>query len=167
MLGAWASEYQAAFARRAMADIAFEDPEGMYYLVDVKTHRRDTDFNMPNLTSVERLVRLYEDDHNVFTLLLVDYALAEERLHFEQVRFFPIEFISWACLTIGALGWGQIQIANINHLVIQRQSRRAWMLSLCERLAQFYPREMEKIAQRKAHFEQVEQVWRARQDIWA
>lgn len=38
-----------------MADLAFTDKEGIYSVVDVKTHREDTRFNMPNLTSVERL----------------------------------------------------------------------------------------------------------------
>ncbi|MCS6872258.1 MAG: hypothetical protein RML95_01640 [Anaerolineae bacterium] len=165
-LGNLASRYQADFARRAMADIAFEGSDGMYYIVDVKTRRHNTRFNMPNLTSVERLARLYEDDRNVFALLLVDYAIAGTLLHSEQVRFFPIEFISWECLTIGALGWGQIQIANVSHLVVQMQSRRTWMLTLCERLLQFYPREIDKIVQRMAHFKEVQQAWVAREDTW-
>ena len=49
--------YSSAFARRAMADLAFEDGDKCYYVVDVKTHRTSTKFNMPNLTSVERLAR--------------------------------------------------------------------------------------------------------------
>jgi hypothetical protein len=47
-------KYSSQFARRAMADLAFEDKDGLYYFVDVKTHRLSTKFNMPNLTSVER-----------------------------------------------------------------------------------------------------------------
>jgi len=58
------TEYSANFARRAMADLAFEDSDGLYYVVDVKTHRLSTRFNMPNLTSVERLARFYESDRN-------------------------------------------------------------------------------------------------------
>lgn len=41
--------------RRAMADVIFMDYQDNYFRVDIKTHNRDTDFNMPNLTSVERL----------------------------------------------------------------------------------------------------------------
>ena len=65
-LGDWCSEYSSEFARRAMADMAFTDVEGIYSVVDVKTHREDTRFNMPNLTSVERLARFYESDTNGF-----------------------------------------------------------------------------------------------------
>ena len=65
-LGEWCNEYSSDFARRAMADLAFTDRDGIYSVVDVKTHREDTRFNMPNLTSVERLTRFYESDANVF-----------------------------------------------------------------------------------------------------
>ncbi len=40
------------FARRAMADLAFNDIDGNYYVIDVKTHPTRTKFNNPNLTSV-------------------------------------------------------------------------------------------------------------------
>jgi len=55
ILGNCCKEYSASFARRAMADLAFTDKNDLYYVVDVKTHRLETRFNMPNLTSVERL----------------------------------------------------------------------------------------------------------------
>lgn len=53
ILGNWVSEYSTDFARRAMADLAFSDIDGNYYIIDVKSHRASTKFNMPNLTSVE------------------------------------------------------------------------------------------------------------------
>jgi len=61
-LGNWCKEYSSNFARRAMADVAFRDTEDFYCVVDVKTHRQDTKFNMLNITSVERISRFYEDD---------------------------------------------------------------------------------------------------------
>jgi hypothetical protein len=165
ILGDWSSEYSAAFARRAMADLAFTDVAGFYYVVDVKTHRSDTKFNMPNLTSVERLARFYEDDSNYFVLLLVSYQLDGDRAIFTDVRFIPIEFLSWECLTIGALGWGQIQIANSNRIIINPQyPRKRWMLELCDVLMEFYPREISKITTRIGHFEKVRAFWLAKSD---
>jgi hypothetical protein len=108
------AEYSSEFARRAMADLAFLDCQGFYNVVDVKTHRLSTKFNMPNLISVERLARFYEDDKNYFVVLMVSYDIDGLRAVIEQVKFVPIEFLGWDCLTIGALGWGQIQIANSN-----------------------------------------------------
>lgn len=148
-----------------MADLAFTDVDGHYHVVDVKTHRLDTSFNMPNLTSVRRLIRLYEDDANYFVMLMVEYRLIDTRLAVETVRFVPIEFLAWDCLTVGALGWGQIQIANANRInITEGYSRRAWMLDLCEAMLNFYPREMAKIADRIDYIETIRQSWQNRQD---
>lgn len=62
-----------------MADLGFEDAEGFYYIVDVKTHRLSTEFNMPNLTSVDRLARFHEDDANYSVVLMVPYDIEELR----------------------------------------------------------------------------------------
>jgi hypothetical protein len=160
MLGTHCGEYSSSFARRAMADIAFKDPDGLYYIVDVKTHRTDTRFNMPNLTSVERLSRFYEEDSNFFTVLMVHYTVEEMRVRASEVTFVPIEFLGWDCLTIGALGWGQIQIANSNFLTVHPgYSRRQWMLEFCDVMSEFYPREIAKIGDRIARFEQVRAFW--------
>lgn len=160
ILGEHCGEYSSTFARRAMADLAFKDHDGLYYVVDVKTHRTDTRFNMPNLTSVERLARFYEDDNNFFTILLISYQLQGSKVQVSGVKFAPIEFLGWDCLTIGALGWGQIQIANANYVSLNPgYSRRKWMLELCEVMLEFYPREIAKIGERMSHFEQVRAFW--------
>ena len=167
-LGDWCSEYSSDFARRAMADLAFTDKEGIYSVVDVKTHREDTRFNMPNLTSVERLTRFYESDVNVFSLLMIKYSIEGTKVTASEVLFSPIEFLDWDCLTIGALGWGQIQIANSNNIrMIDQYSRKKWMLQLCEVMAEFYPREIGKIRDRIDRFNTVREYWEAKEDIWA
>lgn len=148
-----------------MADLAFKDKYGFYYIVDVKTHRTDTKFNMPNLTSVERLARFYEDDTNYFTLLIISYHITETRAIVTNVHFTPIEFLGWDCLAIGALGWGQIQIANSNYITINSQySRKNWMLELCNELLEFYPREITKIGRRIEYFKKIQAVWEAKQE---
>lgn len=163
IVGDSCSEYSASFARRAMADLAFKDVDGLYYVVDVKTHREDTKFNMPNLTSVERLARFYEDDSNYFVLLLIKYQLSENHAAITSVHFVPIEFLDWDCLTVGALGWGQIQIANSNIVTIRPQySRRRWMLELCDIMLEFYPKEISKIGMRIEYFQKVKERWQAK-----
>jgi hypothetical protein len=77
---------------------------------------------------------------------MVQYRIRETRLEVARVYFVPIEFLAWNCLTIGALGWGQIQIANTNNIaIIDGYSRREWMVQLCNTMMNFYPREIEKI----------------------
>ena len=123
---------------------------------------------MPNLTSVERLARFYEDDKNYYVVLMIAYNVASGvRIHVERVHFIPIEFLSWDCLTIGALGWGQIQIANANNIIVnQGYSRKKWMLGLCDILFEFYPREIEKIKDRINYFRKVKEQWEQKEDIW-
>ncbi|MBN2208017.1 MAG: hypothetical protein JW759_01800 [Candidatus Coatesbacteria bacterium] len=163
IIGEDCAEYSANFARRAMADVAFKDRDGLYYVVDVKTHREDTRFNMPNLTSVERLARFYEDDANYFVLLLVKYRLEGTHAVVSEVLFVPIEFLQWDCLTIGALGWGQIQIANSNYIrIAPRYPRREWILELCDVMLEFYPKEISKIETRIEYFQKVKRRWQAK-----
>ncbi len=161
ILGDLSLNYSSDFARRAMADLAFNDKDGNYYVVDVKTHRLDSSFNMPNLTSVERLARFYEDDKNYFVVLKTDYKVQKTKIVIDKVNFVPIEFLDWDCLTLDALGWGQIQIANSNNVsVIANNSRKKWMLELCDSLFEFYPREIEKINERISYFDRVRKYWR-------
>jgi hypothetical protein len=155
MLGDMATSYHSEFARRSMEDIAFTDQNQFYYAIDIKTHRTDTKFNMPNLTSVERLSRFYEANTHVFVILMIKYHLNDLKVEFTQVDFAPIEYFDWDCLTIGALGWGQIQIANANTIIIREQSRQEWMLELCERLLAFYPNEIQKIQKRMTYFHKI------------
>jgi hypothetical protein len=165
ILGEHGGEYSASFARRAMADLAFKDQPGNYYVVDVKTHREETAFNMPNLTSVDRLARFYEDDANFFVMLMVKYGVTGTKVKVSKVHFVPIEYLQWSCLTLGALGAGQIQIANSKHIEIDStKSRRAWMLEFCDNVLQFYPREIVKINKRIGKFERVKEFWLAKKE---
>jgi len=165
ILGNLVGEYSSSFARRAMADLAFTDRDGFYYVVDVKTHRLNTKFNMPNLTSVERLSRFYEEDVNYFSLMKIDYRTNGTRIEIEKVTFVPIEFFDWDCLTIGALGWGQIQIANANIVKIKpKNSRKKWMLELCDTMLEFYPKEIGKIGERIKHFKKIRKVWEKKKE---
>jgi len=154
-----------SFARRSMADLAFEDIAGNYYIIDIKTHNKNTNFNMPNLTSVERLARFYGDIKNYFVLLIISYIIDDEKLLFKNCIFVPIEHLDWSCLTLGALGWGQIQLANSNTIKINYENtRKKWMLQLCDALDLFYPNEVAKITQRMDYFKNIREYWEKQPD---
>lgn len=155
-----------AFSRRAMEDAAFFDGDGNYFAVDVKTHNKSTTFNMPNLISVRSLAKFYQNnDRNYFCLLIVEYDVVDGHIKYESCRFQPIEGLSWECLTLGALGWGQIQIANANKIIYleaAKINRKQWMITMCEQLALFYDEEILKIGERKSWFAQIKQSWKNR-----
>lgn len=147
------------FSRRSMEDLAFS-ADGKYYAIDVKTHNILTDFNMPNLISVKRLANFYmKDDNNYFCILIVSYKIENGELVYTECHFKPIEKFDWKCLTLGALGWGQIQIANANNLLFTDISRKEWMLNLCERVEAFYNEEIGKIGERISWFSQIKAHW--------
>lgn len=153
--------FSAAFARKSMADVAFYDSSNNYFTVDIKTHNKNTNFNMPNLTSVERLAKLYEKDHKFFVILLVEYIIKEGQAVFTSARLIPIEHLEWNCLRIGALGWGQIQIANSNIININPEmTRKDWILQLCDHLEVFYPKEIKKLQNRLEYFAKIHEFWR-------
>lgn len=157
------SHIDSDFSRRSMEDIAFEDNSGNYYAVDVKTHNLSTQFNMPNLISVRRLANFYRNDSNTFCILIVSYEVVDNKLEYRECNFKPIEAFSWDCLTLGALGWGQIQIANANTLIFDENvSRKQWMLNMYDKLEIFYNKEIGKIAEHKDWFSKIRQEWESK-----
>ncbi len=156
-------DFRNGFTRRSMEDMAFHDVQNRYYAVDCKTHNLNTDFNMPNLISVQRLTNFYKNDSNVFCILVVEYEVKAQKIIYTQCHFKPIEAFDWDCLTIGALGWGQIQIANANNLIFSPViNRKEWMLQLCEQLQNFYDNEISKIGKRKQWFDDIEKFWKTK-----
>ena len=99
---------------------------------------------------------------------MVKYRIEGTNLRATEVVFSPIEFLDWGCLTIGALGWGQIQIANSNVITVNDgYSRKDWMLQLCNTMLDFYPAEILKIQDRSNHFLNLRYQWESREDTWA
>lgn len=152
--------FESDFARRSMEDMAFLDNDNCYFAIDTKTHNLGTLFNMPNLISVKRLANFYKNDTNFFCILIVEYKVVNNYIEYTACHFRPIESFSWDCLTLGALGWGQIQIADANKLIFTEPiNRKAWMLKLCEYLEQFYDLEIDKINDRKLWFSDIRTFW--------
>ena len=145
----------------------FIDSDGFHYFINVITHREETHFSMPNITSVDRLKKLYEDDKNIFVILLIDYSLNKTAKNVTNVRFIPIEFFAWDCLTFGALGSGQIQIKRASDIKENdRYSRRLWMLEFFERLEEFYINEADKTVKRMKSIITLRAEWKSKRDIW-
>ncbi|PDP63995.1 hypothetical protein [Porphyromonas gingivalis] len=153
-------KYENKFGRRSMEDLAFTDKEGNYYAIDVKTHNSDTHFNMPNLTSVNRLSTFYRNQKNIFCILMVAYKVTDEQIAYTRCSFKPIEHIDWSCLTLGALGWGQIQIKNSNDIrFIEKPTRKEWMIKMYDNIEIFYGNEILKINKRRHWFQKEKEYW--------
>ena len=159
------SDYSTNFTRKSMADLVFTSDNNIY-TVDVTSHCKSTNFNMPNLISVKRLSKLYENDRNYFVIFFIQYTIEDKKVCIHKVSIFPIEFLSWECLTVGALGWGQIQIKNSNLVKITPCSRKQWILYLYNMLIDsFYPHELSKIKERQNYFSDIKKFWIKQLDI--
>ena len=127
----------------------------MYYAMDIKTRRASTEFNMPNLISVRRLMDFYRESTHFFVVTMVEYdLLAEGLLSITDVIVEPIEWFRWSCLGIGALGWGQIQLKEASRIEVDRtQTRQSWLYEFVERLQNHYAREKAKVDERLRYVE--------------
>ena len=144
-----------------MADMSYYDEANNYYAIDIKTHRLDSVFNMPNLISVKVLDKFYQESkQNNFMILKVDYSTTDTGIKIEKIRYNPIEFYDWKCLRIGALGWGQIQIENSNNILVKECKRARWMASMCNKILLHYENEMKKIEESRIMcFNKAKQFW--------
>ena len=167
ILSPYVSTFSLSTSSKSIANYEFIDLEGFKYFINVITHRKETLFNMPNITSVDRLKRLYANDKNIFVVLLIDYSISKPNKNILNVRFIPIEFYSWECLTLGALGSGQIQIKRASHIVeIVENSRKEWMLEFCDKLDEFYVNEADKTVKRLKNIITLRGDWKKRKDTW-
>jgi hypothetical protein len=142
------------FSRRAMEDLSFRIGN-KYYAVDVKTHREEPGFHMPNLTSVKRLMDFYEDDDHYFVIVMIKYRLTDTG-SLEDVTAIvePMEWFDWDCLRIGALGWGQLQFRSASDIRISRgQTRKDWLRTFVGELREHYAKEENKIKERLDYVE--------------
>jgi hypothetical protein len=160
ILGEHGCSYEKSTSRKSFGDLSFDDNAGNRIAVDVKTHREDADFSMPNLKSVDRLVEFYESDTNILFLLIFHYSIKDYKVIVSKVRFFPIEYADWNCLQIAALGLGQIQFRDANKISIKpEQSRVSWMQRFCDEAILFYPKQITKSTELLEKFKEAKQRW--------
>ena len=130
------------------ADITFTH-RGIEYVIDVKTQRENTYFNMPNITSLESIGKFYADKNKVFLVLMVRYTVNDGKVEYNECFIQPIENISWKSLIISGLGNGQIQIKNASNIEFSRSSREDWMGTLYNKQMEFYDKQISKWLKKK------------------
>lgn len=156
LTGSWVED----LSRRAMADARIQTASGAVYDIDIKTHQIGTKFSRSNLISWRRLAKFYERPENTFLIVLVSYEVTGHDVAFKACRTFPIEWLSWETLSLGLLGWGQIQFTNTRSFQeVTGNSRSAWMTEMCDRLLDFYPNEVAKIQDRIAFARKIRERW--------
>lgn len=130
--------YSPARSVRSPEDFTVMDGSVTNY-VDVKTRQLGTDFNMPNLISVDRLEKLLSTPDTELYYWMIDYRVqADGSCVIEQSEIRSVWSLDWSALSIQNLGKGQLQISNWEHIRIPVYNKEAWHQELRVRRRAFY-----------------------------
>lgn len=118
---------------------------GIRNFVDVKTRQLGTDFNMPNLISVDRLDKILNDPTLELHYWMIDYRVEDDGscvvVH-SEIR--TVWSLPWAALAIQNLGKGQLQIAKWAELSNYATDKDAWHKYLKGERKRFYLKQASK-----------------------
>ena len=106
----------------------------------------NSDLSMPNLISISRIKKFYENDRNLLLYVFVKYVSNNNVIQILEVNVKKLEQLNWECLTIGNLGKGQLQITNMNEISFQTfMTRTDWMERLSYDVVIYYQKLIDKI----------------------
>jgi hypothetical protein len=131
-------------SKRSLEDIQIKNNQELYK-IDIKTHDLNSDFSMPNLISVDRLKKFYENKNNHLIYIIVSYQTINEITQIKNIQIRFVEELSWEILGIQNLGKGQLQIKNMNNeLIFVEPNREEWINTLKQNMIKFYKKQSAK-----------------------
>ena len=120
------TEIRAPRSKKSIEDVTLVS-SGITYYIDPKTHDVNSDFSMPNLTSIEKIKKLFLKSTEELVYVFVSYRIQEGVINIVDVKVFFIWELDISILGIGALGKGQLQIKNANEsLVFTSKGKENW-----------------------------------------
>ena len=120
------TEIRAPRSKKSIEDVTLVS-SGITYYIDPKTHDVNSDFSMPNLTSIEKIKKLFLKNTEELVYVFVSYRIQEGVINIVDVKVFFIWELDISILGIGALGKGQLQIKNANEsLVFTSKGKEKW-----------------------------------------
>ena len=103
---------------RTIEDVTYDNK-----LIDIKTRDVGRDFSMPNLISVNRLMK-NKDKHIEYKI--VEYKVEGDRAIVMNIIDRPIHSICWSAMKIQNLGLGQLQLVKHTNIPVFRGSKDEW-----------------------------------------
>jgi hypothetical protein len=120
------SEKIAPRSKKSIEDVTLVS-NGVLYYIDPKTHDINSDFSMPNLTSVEKIKKLFDTTDKELIYVFVSYAITDGMVIISDIKVFFLWELDISILGVGALGKGQLQIKNANKdLVLTEKGKVGW-----------------------------------------
>jgi len=120
------SEKRAPRSKKSIEDVTLVS-NGVSYYIDPKTHDINSEFSMPNLTSVQKIKKLFDTTDKELIYVFVSYAITEGMVIISDIKVFFLWELDISILGVGALGKGQLQIKNANNnLVFTEKGKVGW-----------------------------------------
>ena len=135
-----------AKSKRSIEDVGLITTDYDDIKIDIKTHDSNSDLSMPNLISISRLKKFYDNDRNLLLYVFVKYISYGHSVQILDIQVKAVEQLNWECLTIGNLGKGQLQVKNMNEISFQNHmTRKDWMERLSYDVVIYYQSLVNKI----------------------
>jgi len=142
--------------KKSMYNIKLTDIYGNIHFINIISHNKLTHFNMPNITSIDRIKKLYQDKNNTFDILLISYIIEDYKILAQECKLLAIESFDWSCLRIGSLGCGQLQFKNSNNLLInENYDRKLWLKQMLTEAICYYEKEADKNIERGSLYKKI------------
>ena len=139
------TEKRVARSKKSIEDVTLIS-EGITYYIDPKTHDMNSDFSMPNLTSISKLKQLFKSDDKELIYIFVGYVLSEGVVIVNDIKVFFIWELDISILGVGALGNGQLQIKNANSdLVFTDKGKKSWYSDFTILVQEYLRKRLKKI----------------------
>jgi hypothetical protein len=139
------SEKIAPRSKKSIEDVTLVS-NGVSYYIDPKTHDINSEFSMPNLTSVQKIKKLFDTTDKELIYVFVSYAITEGMVIISDIKVIFLWELDISILGVGALGKGQLQIKNANKdLVFTQKGKVGWYSDFKLLMQEFLKKQLIKV----------------------
>jgi hypothetical protein len=140
-------------SKKSMEDftlVSNEDGLKRLYYFDPKTHDIDSDFSMPNLTSVDKLKKLLESEKEELLNIFISYRIDGQTVRILHVDVRYIWELDFSSLRIGSLGKGQLQISDMKKgLLLTEEGKDSWFNKLKNKVREYHISQIKRLEKEK------------------
>jgi hypothetical protein len=143
------TETKRARSKKSVEDVTLIS-NGIKYYVDPKSHDTESDFSMPNLTSIEKIKNIYHSKNEELLYVFVSYTLYENTVFIKEIKVLFFWEIDIEICNVGALGNGQLQIKDAGkELKSTDKGKLLWYEDFKKLVMGFFERRIIKINKQK------------------
>lgn len=147
------TELVPARGKKSIEDVTLKTISMKYY-IDSKTHNKNSNFSMPNLTAIKKLKNEILRDNNELIYIFVDYTKDDDNMvTISDIHAHYCWELDWSILDIQALGLGQLQIKDNNkELKTTDMGRDLWFETLHKNVLEGYLKKQEEKIEKQKKF---------------